>query len=239
MSSPSATHSQEISREFYEQTYYAHVESLEKALKGRLHYYKIKKVFNLYTPRKNELAVDLGSAWGAFSFQLARLCKMTVGIDFSEKAARFCTKRMKDLKIPNLAFMCADAQCTGIKDGTVDVIFSADLFEHLYPDQSAKTLDECARILRPKGKIIIWTPHRGHILEILKNNDILLKRDKAHVDYKSMKNLVDELTKRNFSVIKKYYTESHIPLWNYIEKIGMPFISLLRRRIAILAEKQK
>ena len=86
---------------------------------------------------------------------------------------------------------------------------------------------------------MIWTPHRGHILEKMKSNNILLKRDPAHVDYKSMRIIVDELEKRRFKVIKKYFTESHLPLWNLIEKIGLPFIPLLRRRIAILAEKQK
>lgn len=234
-----ASQNQEISRSFYEKTYYANVDILDKALKQRLHYYKIKKVFELYSPANNDVAVDLGSAWGAFSYELARLCKMTIGVDFSEKAARFCTKHMRDLKMSNLAFMCADAQCTGIKDNTVDVIFSADLFEHLYRDQSLKTLDECRRILRPGGKIVIWTPHRGHILEKLKNHNIILKRDYSHVDYKPMGFLVEELRKRCFLIRKSYYTESHIPVWNFIERIGLPFIPLLRRRIAILAEKKK
>ena len=231
--------SHEISRSFYEKTYYTDVNILNKALKQRLHYYKIKKVFKIYTPSKTDVAIDLGSAWGAFSYELARLCRMTIGVDFSEKASRFSSRHMKELNIPNLGFLCADVQSTGIKNNSIDVIISADLFEHLYRDQSLKTLDECKRILRPGGKIAIWTPHRGHILEILKNHNIILKRDLSHVDYKPMKFLVEELRKRGFLIQKSYYTESHLPLWNLIEKIGLPFIPLLRRRIAILAEKQK
>ena len=122
----------EISRSFYEETYYANVDILDKALKQRLHYYKIKKVFELYTPSKTDVAIDLGSAWGAFSYELARLCKTTIGIDFSEKAAKFSTRHMKELGIPNLAFMCADVQNTGIKDCSVDVIISAGSFLNIY-----------------------------------------------------------------------------------------------------------
>jgi Methylase involved in ubiquinone/menaquinone biosynthesis len=230
---------QEISKSYYDEVYYANVKSMDEALTGRLHFYKIKKVFQLYTPGKNERVVDLGSAWGAFSFELAPYCKQTIGVDFSETATKFCIKRLRTSASTNLSFVCADAQNTGLKPGSIDSIFCSDLVEHLYPDQFTNTLDECKRMLRPGGKLVIWTPHRGHILERMKNNNILLKRDPAHVDYKSMRTIVDELEKREFKILKNYYTESHLPVWKYIERIGMPFIPLLRRRIAILAEKQK
>jgi hypothetical protein len=55
-------------------------------------------------------------------------------------------------------------------------------------------------------------------LEKMKNNNILLKRDLAHVDYKSMRTIVGELEKRGFKILKNYYTESHLPVWKYIEK---------------------
>lgn len=229
---------QEISKSYYDTVYYANVKSMEDALQGRLHFYKIKKVFQLYKPGNNERVVDLGSAWGAFSFELAPQCRQTIGVDFSETAAKFCMKRLRSSTCKNLSFVCADAQSTGLKPGCIDSIFCSDLVEHLYPDQFVNMLDECKRVLRPGGNLVIWTPHRGHILERMKNNDIVLKRDPAHVDYKSMKLIVDELKSRGFKIIKNYYTESHLPVWKYIEKIGLPFIPLLRRRIAVLAEKQ-
>jgi ubiquinone/menaquinone biosynthesis C-methylase UbiE len=230
---------QEISKSYYDDVYYSNAKIMDDALKGRLHFYKLKKVFKLYLPGKNERVVDLGSAWGAFSFELAPYCKQTIGVDFSETAAKYCMRRLRSAKLANLSFVCADAQNTGLKPDRIDSIFCSDLVEHLYPDQFTNMLDECKRVLRPGGMLVIWTPHRGHILERMKNNNILLKRDPAHVDYKSMRIIVDELEKRGFKILKNYYTESHLPVWNLIEKIGLPFIPLLRRRIAILAEKQK
>ena len=72
----------------------------------------------------------------------------------------------------------------------------------------------------------------------MKNNNIILKRDQSHVDYKSMNFLVEELRNRDFTILMNYYTESHLPIWNIVEKIGLKFIPLLRRRIAVLAEKR-
>jgi ubiquinone/menaquinone biosynthesis C-methylase UbiE len=228
--------SQEISKSFYDQVYYANAKAMDKALKGRLHFYKLKKVFKLYLPEKNERVIDLGSAWGAFSFELAPFCKQTIGIDFSETAIKFCMARLKSSMNTNLSFVCSDAQVMGLKSGSIDSIYCSDLVEHLYPDQFTKMLDECKRMLKPGGKLVIWTPHRGHILEKMKNNNIILKRDVAHVDYKSMQVIVDELKKRGFKILKNYYSESHLPFWKYIEKIGMPVFPVLRRRIAVLAE---
>jgi cyclopropane fatty-acyl-phospholipid synthase-like methyltransferase len=183
--------------------------------------------------------VDLGSAWGELCFAMAGRCGRMIGVDFSEKISRFCNELMRKGNYPRLSFFCADAQYTGIKSETVDVAVAADLFEHLYPDQFLRTLDECRRILKPGGKLIVWTPNRGHIIERLKNNDIVLKHDPAHVDYKSMEVMTTELKKRDFSVIKSYFAESHIPVFNIVEKLLLPVVPLLRRRIAILAEKPR
>jgi cyclopropane fatty-acyl-phospholipid synthase-like methyltransferase len=183
--------------------------------------------------------VDLGSAWGELCFALAGRCGRMIGVDFSEKISRYCGELLCKGNFPRLSFFCADAQCTGIKSEAIDVAVAADLFEHLYPDQFYRTLDECRRILKPGGKLIVWTPHRGHFIERLKNNDIVLKHDPAHVDYKSMDFMKTHLRDRNFSIIKSFYVESHIPLLSMVEKLLLPFIPLLRRRIAILAEKPR
>jgi SAM-dependent methyltransferase len=241
-----------ISKSYYEKVYYSSVDALPEKFFNRLHFYRLKKILALYSPGPSEVVADLGCAWGEISFALADKCRKMVGVDFSEKVVRFCrqlasensrgpstpdSSRKIGSPAASLFFLCADAQCTGIKSNSLDLAISADLFEHLYPDQFLRSLDECKRILKPGGKLIIWTPHRGHIIEVLKNNSIILKPDPAHVDYKSMEVMTTQLRKRNFAVVKSSYAESHLPLFSLIEKILLPFIPLFRRRIAILAEK--
>lgn len=223
-------------KKYYDEEYYADEDlNTEESPFQR---YRIEKILGIYTPSKDERAVDIGCGLGTVSFSIAPICKEITGIDFSRKAVELCIERLKETHLENVRFIYADAQNTGLESAAYDVIISADLFEHLYPEIFEKVLDECKRVLRVGGKLVIWTPSRGHIFEILKNNNIILKKDISHVHYKSMAYLVKSLTERNFTVKKAYYVESHVPFLKIMERLFMKYIPILRRRIAILAEKQ-
>jgi len=226
-------------RGHYDETYGVNlkVETHIDLLKSSFQQYRIAKVLEIYTPGKDEQVLDLGCAQGTFCFALAPLCRQITGVDYSSKTIDVCNMLLQKSPYSNIQFVCADAQHTGLKSESYDTIISADLFEHLYPEVSEKVLDECKRLLKKGGKLVIWTPHRGHILEILKNNNIILKRGIGHVDYKSMDRLLGSLLKRNFSIQKAYYAESHIPVFRVLERLLISVLPLFRRRIAILAEK--
>ena len=220
---------------YFDETIETHVD----LLKGCFQKYRISKVLEIYSPGKDEHVLDLGCALGTFCFALAPLCKRITGVDYSKKAIKLCNKFLETSEYCNIKFVCADAQNTWLAPESYDVIICADLLEHLYPEVSEKVLDECRRLLKKRGKLVIWTPHRGHILEILKNNNIILKRAISHVDYKSMARLLASLDKRNLSIRKAYYVESHIPVFRVLERLLIPVLPMMRRRIAILAEKRE
>jgi SAM-dependent methyltransferase len=160
-----------------------------------------------------------------------------VGIDFSEKSVEFCRRRLRETPLDNVRFECADATDTGLPDGAFDFVLAADLFEHLYPDVATGVAREAFRLLRPGGRFSAWTPHRGHVIEILKNRDIILARDVSHVDYKSMHDMRRLLSDAGFTIEKAYYAESHVPGLRVVERVLQPLVPLLRRRIAILGLK--
>ncbi len=227
-----------IDQSFYDGTsYFTRKLNIFEDLNNPFQTYRIRNVLRIYTPKKNERVLDLGCGWGTFSFAVAPLVKSVTGVDFSKKSIALCNKKLRERKLKNVRFVCADAQHTGLPARSFDAIISADLFEHLYPDQSSNTMKECARLLTRGGKLAIWTPHRGHFLEILKNHDIILKRDISHVDYKSMDRLVRSLARQGFRILKAYYVESHLPILSLMERMLLPVIPFFRRRIAILAEK--
>lgn len=232
---------QEEMREYYDESYgfNEEIQTHIDLLKSSFQEYRISKVLEIYSPGKDEHVLDLGCAQGTFCFALAPLCRQITGVDYSSKTIDFCNRLLQKSPYSNIQFVCADAQHTGLKSESYDAIVCADLFEHLYPEVSQKVLDECRRLLKRRGKLVIWTPHRGHILEILKNNNIILKRGLGHVDYKSMDNLLTSLRERDFSVQKSYYAESHIPVFRILERLLLPVLPLFRRRIAILAEKKQ
>jgi SAM-dependent methyltransferase len=118
-----------------------------------------------------------------------------------------------------------------------DLVIAADLFEHLYPSDSARVASEAYRLLVPGGRFAVWTPHRGHVLEILKNRDIVLRRDVTHVDYKSMDVMKRLLSDAGFTIERAYYAESHVPGLRAVERRLLTFVPPLRRRIAVLGRK--
>ena len=206
-------------------------------LNTRFQKYRISSVLKIYNPKPTDRVLDLGCGWGTFDFVLSPKVSEIVGLDFSSKSVEICNKLLKDKNLGNIKFICANATETGLESESFDLIISADLFEHIYPDDFELVMDECKRLLKPGGKLAIWTPNRGHFIEILKNHNILIERDISHVDYKSMDRLIKSCEKRGLKIINKYYAESHIPLINIFEKALLKIIPIFRRRIAILAEK--
>jgi ubiquinone/menaquinone biosynthesis C-methylase UbiE len=197
----------------------------------------VRKVLDIYHPEAGEQVVDLGCGWGTFDFALADHVDSILGIDFSERSIEICEQRLRERPMKNVRFLCADAGDTGLEADGWDVVLAADLFEHLYPEDSARVAREAFRLLRPGGRFVTWTPHRGHILEVLKNRDIILKRDVSHVDYKSMDVMKQLLTDAGFDIERAYYAESHVPGLRVAERLFQSVVPLMRRRIAVLGRK--
>jgi len=206
-------------------------------LASRFQRYRVENVLGIHRPREGDRVVDLGCGWGTFGFVLSPHVREVVGVDFSRKSIELCHRRRAESGAENLRFLCADAGDTGLDEGEYDVVIAADLFEHLYPEDSARVVAEAYRILRPGGYLSVWTPHRGHVLEILKNRNILLKRDVTHVDYKSMDRMKRLLAEQGFVIERAYYAPSHVPVLRWLEMGLQRVLPLLRRRIAVLGRK--
>jgi 2-polyprenyl-6-hydroxyphenyl methylase/3-demethylubiquinone-9 3-methyltransferase len=181
-----------IGKEYYDQSDYfegdaGHLTDMQSPFQR----YRVQKVLDIYPPMSGQRVVDFGCGWGTFGFELSSRVADVVGIDFSEKSIELCNRRLESDPRENLTFLCADAGDTGLEADTYDLVIAADLFEHLYPEDSMRVVHEAYRILKPGGRFSVWTPHRGHILEVLKNRNILIKRDISHVDYKSLARIKD------------------------------------------------
>jgi cyclopropane fatty-acyl-phospholipid synthase-like methyltransferase len=227
-----------IGKEFYDSSDYfdggtEHLTDVDSPFQR----YRVKKVLELYEPGAGERVVDLGCGWGTFSFALAARSAEVVGVDFSRKSIDLCDRRLAADPRDNLRFLCADAGATGLEEGAWDLVLAADLFEHLYPEDSVRVVTEAYRLLRPGGRFSVWTPHRGHFLEVLKNNDIVLRRDVSHVDYKSMGRMTALMRDAGFHIERAYYAESHLPGLRVVERLFQGVVPLLRRRVAVLGRK--
>jgi len=199
--------------------------------------YRVEKVTAIHPPMPGDRVVDLGCGWGTFGFALADRVGEIVGVDFSERSVEICRRLLAESPHANLSFVQADAGDTGLEGGAWNVVIAADLFEHLYPDDSRRVAAEAFRLLAPGGRFVTWTPNRGHVLEALKSRDILMKRDITHVDYKSMTDMKRLLSEAGFGIERAYYAESHVPGLRTVERALQPVLPFLRRRIAVLGRK--
>jgi ubiquinone/menaquinone biosynthesis C-methylase UbiE len=228
-----------IGKEYYDQSDYfegrtGHLTDMQSPFQR----YRVQKVLDIYPPMSGQRVVDFGCGWGTFGFELSGRVAEVVGIDFSEKSIELCNRRLESDPRENLTFLCADAGDTGLEADTYDVVIAADLFEHLYPEDSMRVVHEAYRILKPGGRFSVWTPHRGHILEVLKNRNILIKRDISHVDYKSLARMKAMMEEAGFGIERAYYAESHLPGLRMVERLLQGSVPLLRRRVAVLGQKQ-
>lgn len=230
-----------IGREFYDGSDYFDAQQHLVDPQSAFHQYRLREVLRLAEARPTDRVLDIGCGWGTITFGLAPHVATVLGVDFSARSVEFCETRKAEGQggeaSDRVAFLCADAGATALDAGTFDLAVAADLFEHLYPDDTERVCTEAFRLLAPGGRFAVWTPHRGHILEVLKNRDILLKHDPSHVDYKSMAQVQTYLTDAGFTIDRAYYAASHLPGFRVIERSLQSLVPLLRRRIAVLARK--
>ncbi|MCH8811683.1 MAG: class I SAM-dependent methyltransferase [Gemmatimonadetes bacterium] len=227
-----------IGREFYDRSDYfeggtEHLQDLDSPFQK----YRIKKVLQIYEPGPEERVLDMGCGWGTFCWALGPRVSEIVGVDFSQKSIELCEARLARTPIDGVSFLRADARNTGLEAESFDLVIGADLVEHLYPEDSEAMVAEAFRVLKKGGRLSLWTPHRGHFLEMLKARNILLRRDVSHVDYKSMERLKTMVTNEGFVVERAYYSESHLIGLRSIERAVQGWVPILRRRIAVLARK--
>ena len=225
-----------IGRSYYDESTYFEDASHLLDFGSRFQRYRVRKVLELCPPQPTERVLDLGCGWGTIAFALGPKVREVVGLDFSERAITECNARLDAFGLHNVFFRVGDARATGLPAGSFDAVFAADLFEHIYPDDSEAVAAEAFRVLKPGGRFAVWTPCRSHILEVLKNNDIVLKRAISHVDYKSMERMKQILVDAGFNIARAYFAESHLPVLSVLERLGQKRVPLLRRRIAVLAD---
>jgi ubiquinone/menaquinone biosynthesis C-methylase UbiE len=160
-----------------------------------------------------------GSGYG--SDYLSNFAKTVTGIDISEITINKCkTKYRRN----NLNFRIMDGTKLAFQDNSFDAVISQDTIEHVQNDQLF--LSEIGRVLKPGGKLVIFTPfslsdnknpkNKYHIREYSKAafNDLLSRNLKVINMYgrslgPELKDLEDDLT--SIRKLDKYGIRDYIP----------------------------
>lgn len=164
-----------------------------------------------------------------------------MGLDYSFKSlaiakSNFCSQ----IGDKSFGGLCCDGRNVSIRDNSVDAIAAVDFTEHLDDAMLVPTLAEAYRIIRPGGRLVIYTPNPAHLFEQLKKRNIILKEDVSHIGLRTMSEYCTLLKNAGFVLKTMFYRPTDIPVFNLVETIlmGMPGLgSFAKRRICIAAEK--
>jgi len=104
--------------------------------------------------------LDIGCGRGELACEAARRGAHAVGIDYSEAAIELSRERLTALEesvAERVEFLLANAAGLDFPDGSFDVVFLVDVYEHLHPHEIEHTLGEVKRVLRPGGMLVVHT----------------------------------------------------------------------------------
>jgi len=101
----------------------------------------------------DRVVLEAGSGEGYGADLIAGVARHVIGLDYDDSAVAHVRARYPrvDMRKGNLAEL-------PLEDGSVDVVVNFQVIEHLW-DQ-AQFVDECARVLRPSGLLLMSTPNR-------------------------------------------------------------------------------
>jgi 2-polyprenyl-3-methyl-5-hydroxy-6-metoxy-1,4-benzoquinol methylase len=117
--------------------------------------FALRRAFLLAHVRAGEAVLDVGCGAGAFSAALREHGARPIAVDVAREALRRARERVPGLD----ARLWAPGEPLPVDDNAVDVVWAGEVVEHVV--DVAPWLSELRRVLRPRGTLLLSTPHHG------------------------------------------------------------------------------
>ena len=114
-----------------------------------------RRAFVLANVAAGERVLDIGCGAGEFSAALAEAGALPIAVDVAAEALRRAAARVPDLD----RRLWRDGEPLPLDDASVDVVWAGEVIEHVA--DVAPWLSELRRVLRPRGTLLLTTPHHG------------------------------------------------------------------------------
>jgi len=117
--------------------------------------FALRRDFLLERVRAGETVLDIGCGAGEFSAALLEAGAAPVAVDVAGEALRRASERIPGLD----ARLWAAGEALPVHDNAVDTVWAGEVVEHVV--DVAPWLSELRRVLRPRGTLLLSTPHHG------------------------------------------------------------------------------
>ncbi|MCI0432453.1 MAG: methyltransferase domain-containing protein [Gemmatimonadetes bacterium] len=205
------------------------------ARRSRFARWRIRNVLSMLPDPAGLTVVDIGCGMGTFTIESARRGARAFGIDPAPAAVAAARRVALAEGVASTGFVRADAAMLPVRDAASDAVIAADLIEHLDDDTLDRVLREARRILRPGGRLVLYTPNRGHLFECLRDAGLLRDADPSHIGLRSAAQLRNAVARAGFVRLAVRFLPSHLPGWNVVERLLARWVPPLRRRIGLTA----
>jgi SAM-dependent methyltransferase len=199
-----------------------------------------RDILSLARPSPDQTVLDLGSALGDVCFLLAPRVKEAIGLDASPRALELARARARERGLRNVRFLEGDvADLASIPEASIDVAGAFDLLEHVDDDTVRRMLRSLARVLKPGGRFVAYTPNREHYVERLKARGILLKQFPEHIAVRRPREIRRLVEEEGWRVRSVRYSPAPFPGVRWVERVlwRLPWVGpLFRYRILLEAE---
>jgi SAM-dependent methyltransferase len=189
---------------------------------------RLAAVEELVEPHSGDRVLDLGCAAGAITDFLSGFGCEVVGVDSEARAI----ERARSL-FPDYRFEQADVASLPFADASFDKAVAADLVEHLDDDAFGAMLAECRRVLVPGGTLSLYTPNPRHLIERLKEREILLAQNKTHIGLRTSAQIALAMGEVGYRVDRNEWRPSFFRGLRTVERLAGPRLDLFRYRLCI------
>jgi SAM-dependent methyltransferase len=222
--------------EHYDDAYFADLTARYRT-RNRFARRRISNVFSLLPAElAGAVLVDVGCGMGTFTIEAAAHGALAIGVDPAPAAVQAACHVAAAERAERAHFVRADAVRLPLRDRSVDVVLAADLTEHLDDVTLARMLREAARVLRPAGRLVLYTPDRQHVFERLREAGVM-KQDPSHIGVRTASELAAAVDAAGFALERRRWLPSHLPGLDLAERLLAPLVPLLRRRIGLVARR--
>ena len=193
---------------------------------------RLDAVRDLVDPRLDDRILDLGCAAGAITHYLSTFGCDVTGVDLEPLAIM----KARGL-FPGLRFEIANATDLPFADASFDKAVAADFVEHVDAETFRQVCGETRRVLAVGGTFALYAPNPRHLIERLKEREILLAQNPTHIGLRDAETTATLLGECGFEVLRNEWRPSFFRGLRTIERVAGPKLELFRYRLCILAQR--